>query len=171
MLPLYFTSAGQVNAQVPFEAPVNTNVQLLVQRDNTYATPVYVDVAASQPAILLFSQQAIAEDINYNLIGPSNPVHAGDTVQLFCLGLGAVSPAVPDAAASPANPPATTIDPVTVTVGNQNATVGFSGLTPTLVGLYQINFTVPPNTGTGDEVPVVISTSGQTSGAANLSVR
>jgi hypothetical protein len=46
-LPLFFTSAGQVNAAVPFETAVNTNLQLLVQRDNTYATPVYVDVASS----------------------------------------------------------------------------------------------------------------------------
>jgi uncharacterized protein (TIGR03437 family) len=58
-----------------------------------------------------------------------------------------------------------------VTVGGQNANVYFAGLTPTLAGLYQINFYVPQNSGTGDQVPVVVSTSGQTSVAVNLSVR
>jgi uncharacterized protein (TIGR03437 family) len=37
--------------------------------------------------------------------------------------------------------------------------------------LYQINFYVPQNAGTGDQVPVVVSTAGQTGVAVNLSVR
>ncbi len=43
LLPLFYTSAGQVNAIVPYETTINTNLQLLVQRDNAYATPVSVD--------------------------------------------------------------------------------------------------------------------------------
>jgi uncharacterized protein (TIGR03437 family) len=174
-LPLFYTNNGaqnQINALVPYETPLNTNLQLLVQRDNTYATPVYVDVAAAQPGVLEYGNtEAVAVDLNGNLIGPSNPAHAGDTVVLYCLGLGAVSPAVADGAAAPSNPPASTVNTVTVTVGGQAANLIFAGLTPTLAGLYQINLTVPPNTGTGDQVPVVVSTGGQTSGAVNLSVR
>jgi trimeric autotransporter adhesin len=171
-LPLFFTSAGQVNAAVPYETTVNTNLQLLVQRDNTYATPVYVDVAATQPGVLQYGQmQAIAVDVNGNLIGPSNPAHAGDVLVMYCLGLGAVAPAVADGAAAPSNPPASTVNPVTVTVGTQAANVFFAGLTPTLAGLYQIDFYVPQGTPTGDQVPVTLSTGGQTSAAANLSVR
>ncbi len=71
----------------------------------------------------------------------------------------------------PSNPPASTANPVTLTVGGQTANVIFAGLTPTLAGLYQINFTVPANTDTGDQVPLVLSTGGQTSVAVNLSVR
>ncbi len=175
LLPLFYTNNGtqnQINALVPYEPPVNTNLQLLVQRDNTYATPVYVDVAAAQPGVLEYgNQEAVAVDVNGNLVGPSNPARAGDTVVFYCLGLGAVSPMVADGAAAPGNPPASTVNPVTVTVGGQTANVIFAGLTPTLAGLYQINLTVPPNTGTGDQVRVVLSTAGQTSVAVNLSVR
>jgi trimeric autotransporter adhesin len=171
-LPLFFTSAGQVNAAVPYETTVNTNLQLLVQRDNTYATPVYVDVAATQPGVLQYGQmQAIAVDVNGNLIGPSNPAHAGDLLTMYCLGLGAVNPAVADGAAAPSNPPASTVNAATVTVGTQAANVIFAGLTPTLAGLYQINFYVPQGTGTGDQVPVMLASGGQTSAAVNLSVQ
>jgi uncharacterized protein (TIGR03437 family) len=171
-LPLFFTSAGQVNAVVPYGATVNTNLQLLVQRDNTYATPVYVDIAATQPAVLQYEQQqAIAVDVKGNLIGPTNPAHAGDVLVMYCLGLGAVTPAVADGAAAPSNPPANTVNPVTVTVGTQTANVLFAGLTPTLAGLYQIDFYVPQGTPAGDQVPVTLSTGGQTSAAVNLSVR
>ncbi len=174
-LPLFYTSSGstaQLNALVPYETSMNTNQQLLVQRDNTYATPVYVDIAAAQPGVLEYGNtEAVAVDVSGNLIGPSNPAHAGDSVVLYCLGLGAVSPAVADGAAAPSNPPASMVSPVTVTVGTQTASVAFAGLTPTLVGLYQINITVPANAGTGDQVPVVLSTGGQTSAAVNLSVQ
>ncbi len=174
-LPLFYTNNGatsQLNALVPYETPLNTNQQLLVQRDNTYATPVYVDVAAAQPGVLEYgNQEAVAVDMNGNLIGPSNPAHAGDLLTMYCLGLGAVSPAVADGAAAPSNPPASTANTVTVTVGGQTANVYFAGLTPTLAGLYQIDFYVPQNSGTGDQVPVVLSTAGQTSVAVNLSVR
>ncbi len=177
-LPLFYTNAGasgtpaQLNALVPYETPLNTNQQLLVQRDNTYATPAHVDVAAAQPGVLEYgSQEAVAVDVNGNLIGPSNPAHAGDLLTMYCLGLGAVSPAVADGAAAPSNPPAATVNTVTVTVGGQTANVYFAGLTPTLAGLYQIDFYVPQNAGTGDQVPVMLSTAGQTSVAVNLSVR
>jgi uncharacterized protein (TIGR03437 family) len=175
LLPLFYTNNGtqnQINALVPYGTPLNTNQQLLVQRDNTYATPVYVDVAAAQPGVLQYgSQEAVAVDLKGNLIGPSNPAHVGDLLTMYCLGLGEVSPAVADGAAAPSNPPASTSNTVTVTVGGQDANVYFAGLTPTLAGLYQINFYVPPNAGTGDHVPVVVSTAGQTSATVNLSVR
>jgi uncharacterized protein (TIGR03437 family) len=174
-LPLFYTNNGtqnQINALVPYETPLNTNLQLLVQRDNTYATPVYVDVAAAQPGVLEYGNaEAVAVDVNGNLIGPSNPAHAGDLLTMYCLGLGAVSPAVADGAAAPSNPPAATVSTVTVTVGGQTSNVLFAGLTPTLAGLYQINFYVPQNAGTGDQVPVLLSTAGQTSVAVSLSVR
>jgi uncharacterized protein (TIGR03437 family) len=178
LLPLFYTNTGdaahpaQLNALVPYGTPLNTNQQLLVQRDNTYATPVYVDVAAAQPGVIAYgNNQAVAVDVKNNLIGPSNPAHAGDLITMYCLGLGAVSPAVADGAAVPSNPPAATTNTVNVSVGGQTANVYFAGLTPTLAGLYQINFYVPQNAGTGDQVSVIVSTAGQTSVAVNLSVR
>lgn len=50
-------------------------------------------------------------------------------------------------------------------------TVFFAGLTPTLAGLYQIDFYVPQGTPTGDQVPVTLTVAGQTSAVVNLSVR
>jgi uncharacterized protein (TIGR03437 family) len=49
--------------------------------------------------------------------------------------------------------------------------VFFAGLTPALAGLYQIDFYVPQGTPTGDQVPVTLSTGGQTSAAVNLNLQ
>jgi uncharacterized protein (TIGR03437 family) len=43
---------------------------------------------------------------------------------------------------------------VSVTVGARVAVVGFSGITE--AGLYQINVTVPPGTGSGDQAVTAI---------------
>lgn len=73
----------------------------------------------------------------------SNPASAGDALEIYCTGLGPVSPSV--IAGTPAS--STTLsytgNTVTATVGGKNAQVLFAGLAPGYVGLYQVNVTVP----------------------------
>ena len=170
-LPLLYASDGQVNGVVPFGVNVNTNQQLLVQRGATYAQPIYVDIAGTQPAIFQSGQQGIIVDVKNNLIGPANPAHVGDVVVIYCSGLGTVDPPVADGAVTPGAPLSSTVNPVGVMMGGQNATVLFAGLTPGLVGLYQVNATVPQGVVPGDQVPVSIGIGGQMSSAVYSSVR
>ena len=72
---------------------------------------------------------------------------AGETLVLFGVGFGPTAPQVP--AGQVFTGAASTTSPVTVTIGGVAANVVFSGLTG--AGLYQINLTVPPGTGSGDQ--------------------
>jgi uncharacterized protein (TIGR03437 family) len=168
--PLLFTSGGQVNAEVSFNANVNTNQQVLLQWGTAYAPPVYVDVGAASPGVFQAGQQGIITDASGSPIGPSNPAHAGDVVVIYCTGLGAVTPSIGDGQPTP---PAyyTVQNPVTVMMGGQNASVLFAGLTPGFNGLYQINVTVPTGITAGDNVPVSVMAAGQTSASVVTSVR
>jgi hypothetical protein len=74
-------------------------------------------------------------------------------VVIYATGLGATSPSF--ATGTAANQNNTTVMPVTVAVGGQNAPVVYSGLTESLVGLYQINITMPSGL-TGSQ-PVLIT--------------
>ena len=95
--------------------------------------------------------------------GPGGPLthtaaHPGEALVMYAWGLGTVSPAVKAGSISP-NPPATVVAPVNIrfdyipnaspslpTANVQFTAVSqpfFAGLTPTEVGLYQINFVVP----------------------------
>ena len=56
-----------------------------------------------------------------------------------------------------------------MTVGGQNANIILAGLTPGLVGLYQINLQVPTNIGPGD-LDLVIKQGGVFSNATKLPV-
>jgi len=92
----------------------------------------------------------------------SSPATAGDTVVIYCTGLGAVTPAV--ALGLAATGPTSTVAPVSVMIGGQVASdVIYAGLTPGFPGLYQVNAVVPAGVATGDAVPVVISVAGKTS--------
>jgi uncharacterized protein (TIGR03437 family) len=181
--PLFYASTGQINAAIPFDVAPNTSQQVLVTRDTTLSVPVEVDVAPSQPAVFLdpqtnapnqgtiFAVRKGASGQTSFLAGPSSPATAGDTLVIYCGGLGGVNQTIAPGAGSPASPAAKTNDQPQVTVGGKTASVAFSGLTPGLVGVYQINAVVPAGVTPGDQVPVVINISGQTSPAVTIAVK
>jgi uncharacterized protein (TIGR03437 family) len=142
--PLYFTSAGQLDVQMPFEV---TNVSSLAPGTTA---GVQVTVNDSLSPVLPFTSNPIAPGIyvviNANgSVNPGTPAASGSVVTVYMTGLGAVNNAPADGAAAPSDPAAlaTVQGPVTATIGGQNASVLFAGLTPGSVGLYQVNIQVP----------------------------
>ncbi|HLK66507.1 MAG TPA: IPT/TIG domain-containing protein [Bryobacteraceae bacterium] len=167
-LPILYANPGQLNVQVPYGVPVNTQYQLTVRHGNSYSVPQPLAVAQAQPGIFTVNQQgfgqgSIVKSDGVTLAQPGTPAAIGETVVIYCTGLGSVTPSVPEGAPAPADPLSHTDNPVTVLIGGQPATVSFAGLTPGDPGLYQINAIVPSGIATGDAVPVVISVAGQTS--------
>jgi adhesin/invasin len=169
-LPLFYVSENQVNAVVPFEVGVNTQLQLLVQRGTTYSTPVQVNVAQAQPAMFSSTGLPGGAGLIYvyplgggppYLISPNAPAHTGDTIVIYCTGLGAVNPGVADGAAPGSQ--STTVNTAQLMVGEQSAQVAFAGLTPGFAGLYQVNAVLPSGSQTGANVPIILAIDGQVS--------
>jgi uncharacterized protein (TIGR03437 family) len=103
-------------------------------------------------------------------VRPSRP---GDVITIYCTGLGQTTPPAQDGQAASSKPLMSTA-PVTVTFGSGVSAVtaqsSFAGLTPALVGLYQVNVTVPSNAPTGTSVPLSISLGGATSNSAGIPI-
>jgi uncharacterized protein (TIGR03437 family) len=178
VLPIIYSSTGQINAVVSAGINFNTRQQIVVQRDITLSVPISVDVASAEPAIFGYpfpgdppNQGAILNALSYVPAHPATPAAAGDILAIFCTGLGAVNPAVPDGAGAPASPPAATVATPSVSIGGRPAKVPFSGLSPGFVGLYQIDVIVPDGITPGNQVPVVLSIAGQTGPAATIAVK
>jgi uncharacterized protein (TIGR03437 family) len=57
------------------------------------------------------------------------------------------------------------------TIGGVPATVLFAGLTPGFIGLGQVNLLVPDAVPSGDAVPVVLESAGQSSKSVTVSIR
>jgi uncharacterized protein (TIGR03437 family) len=170
---LTYVSPLQVNVQVPWELAGQSSVQVKVSVDDgsLMGNVVTVPVAQYTPSFFVGNGIITAQDATTGaqILG-SNPAHPGEVLALYANGLGPVTnpPASGTPAPGGANLASTTTQPV-VTIGGQQAQVGFSGLAPGYAGLYQINVTVPSGL-TGNQ-QVTVSIGGQTSPAAVLPVQ
>lgn len=188
--PLFFTAPGQIAFQLPYETPVGQISGVQVVSNGTPGNIRPVNVVASAPAILIWAASAVpggygivVNNGDGSLVEPT-PVtgytnHAakpGDTITIYCEGLGQTNPtAVTGAAAS-----STTLQQianVTVTFGGGfvgtpiTVPAAFAGLTPTTVGLYQVDVTLPAKVPVGSAVPVTINLNGIATNPANIAVQ
>ena len=159
----------QINFQVPFEVSGTTANVAIVNNMSTGPT-VAVPVLAAHPGIFNYSAGGLVFaailHANFQLADTADPAVAGETVLIYCTGLGAVSSAPADGAAGKGQE--TTAKPV-VMIGGSNAPVSFSGLAPGFVGLYQINAQVPAGLKSGNQ-PVVITMGSTSSNSVLLPV-
>jgi uncharacterized protein (TIGR03437 family) len=169
--PLYYVSPGQINAQVPFELAAGSQYQVIVNANGALTTPQPIQLTASVPAILQFTSGAVvAQHLDGTLILDSSPAAPGENVVIYLTGLGATDIPVPSGTPSPSNPLANVLDTPLLTMNGAHVPIAFAGLTPTLVGLYQINFQVPASIPTGN-YELVISQSGIVSNKTILQVK
>lgn len=164
---LVFVSTGQINAQVPWEVAGQKAAQVKVIVNGVPGNVVSVPLSDSAPAFfenpIGSGVVAAIDPLNYfsPIITAKDPATRGSVVALYANGLGAVNnPPASGEAASLTSLSSTIATPV-VTIGGQNAPVLFSGLTPGLPGLYQINVTIPANIPAGSQ-PVTLTISGAT---------
>jgi uncharacterized protein (TIGR03437 family) len=105
----------------------------------------------------------------FSLVSASSPAVAGDYVVFYLAGLGAADIRVTTGAGSPASPLAHPLLAPILTLISAVQPYQFVGLTPGLVGLYQIDFLVPADTLDGD-LQLIVSLSGIASNAVILPV-
>jgi uncharacterized protein (TIGR03437 family) len=178
-LPLLYASATQVNAQIPYDLPINATHQLIVQRGTAISVPQPVSVLSSQSGVFtrdLSGQGAaivvrVAADGTQSVVSTSNPTTAYEALVIYCAGLGDVNPRLIAGQQAPFMPLSLTLDTATVTIGGVPAPVFFAGATPGFTGLYQVNAYVPTGVTSGDSVPLVITQAGRTSPPVTISVR
>jgi uncharacterized protein (TIGR03437 family) len=173
-LPLLFASPGQINAIVPYDLTVNTTHQVLIRRALTYSRPVSVNVAPAQPAVFQRDGLSIVVAVRGTrqfVVTPDSPAQPGDTLIIYCAGLGRVDPAVIEGTTSPLAPLSGTSQPVTVQIGGVSAPVAFAGLTPGSTGLYQVNTQLPDIVPEGASVPLIIEVAGQRSPPVSLAIQ
>jgi uncharacterized protein (TIGR03437 family) len=173
---LSFASPTQLNIQLPVDvAPGSAQVTVTVQGKGSASATV--TLASYSPGIFTFtptgSTQSLGEFLHVkdsSFVTAQSPAQPGETLVVQAAGLGPTSPSVATGAASPGTPsPATTTVQPTVSVGCQQGTVIFSGLSPGIVSLYQVNFTLPASV-PGGNLPVTLSIGGQTSNSVTLVV-
>jgi uncharacterized protein (TIGR03437 family) len=180
---LFYVSAGQINAQLPFNVlpagQTSGTVNIVVTRSSGASAPQTVNVVPVSPGIFTANAtglgQALAYDNSTNLVAAavgSVPglttapisISSGHALIIACTGLGAVTPPT---GSSPIgnNLPApaaggqfwnTALQP-TVMIGGVKATPVYSILSPQFVSEYQIGVVPGAGTPTGNAVPIQIT--------------
>jgi uncharacterized protein (TIGR03437 family) len=166
---LSYVSPTQINLQAPNDTNTGqVNVVVTTTGGNSTST---VTLAAMAPSFLLFDNKHVTGIIvrtdgsgsqgggTYDFLGPTGnslgfptvAAKAGDSVQLYAVGLGPTNPTVLAGQPFTANAAPTT-NPVTLSINNVSVLPSFAGFDSSI--LYQINLTVPAGLGTGD-VPLV----------------
>jgi len=179
--PLYFASPGQVNFQLPYEATAPQTATIQVVSNGTPGNLRPLTVTPIIPRLLVWQPNVISggygivvnQDGSLTLPSPvagfvTHAAKPGDTITIYCEALGETTPpAVTGAAASGTTLEA--ISNVTVTFGGlfegtQTTTAAyFAGLTPTAVGLYQVDVTIPANVPLGSAVSITVNLNGVSS--------
>ena len=161
------TGQEQINLQIPWEFAGHSSVPVVVNNGTTISASVTVPLAAAQPGVFILDS---ANDGflhgDYAVVNAARPAQPGEEILAYLTGLGAVTATPSSGSVGSAN---TSTTPV-VQIGSLNATVDFSGLAPGFVGLYQVNFTVPPTTPSGTQ-SVVVAIGGTAAAAASLPVQ
>jgi uncharacterized protein (TIGR03437 family) len=169
-LPLWYVSAGQINAQLPYDTPLGAVPVQVVTASGTSNTDT-ITVTATAPKI--FTQNfsgtgpGVVTNTAYQMLTAGNPANPADTIVLWMNSLGATSGNPVAGQAAPGSTPGSsplTISGVTATVSGVSGVVTFAGLSPGSCGLYQVNVQAPFITITGT-VPVAITVGGVTSQA------
>jgi uncharacterized protein (TIGR03437 family) len=182
---LYFVSAGQINAQIPWDVlPSGTtsgSVNVVVTRNGVVSPPQSLDIIPVAPGIFYLPEAggwAIAINGDGSLAAPENaiptvathPAAANDVLAILATGMGAVDSPVANGANSLDKLRNSVVKPV-VLVAGKSSTLVFSGLSPQFPGVNQINFVVPTGIAAGT-VPLQLQAGGiTTTDAVKIAVR
>jgi uncharacterized protein (TIGR03437 family) len=163
--PLWYVSPTQWNIQIPYEtAPGTRDLEI---NNNGQVTHESITVAAAAPGVFFGPSNLIA-----NGLAPVPP--GGETV-LYLTGAGAVSPSIATGAAplggtaQNALPSPTQTTTITVAGKPVPTPLQFNAIIPGLVGVVQVNFTVPAGVPAGSQ-PVVVTVGGVPSATVYLTV-
>lgn len=161
-VPLHFVSPGQINFLIPNHAPTSGTMEATVIKQSTghilasgvipmgpYAPGLFTSAGSGTAALA-----ATNEDGTIN--SPSNAAKRGQTITLYGTGLGTVPGAPADGdvpgQAVPGSVPQIIIGAGFVPPEN----IQYSGLAPSLIGVWQINVKIPEATAPGDAVPLSV---------------
>jgi uncharacterized protein (TIGR03437 family) len=159
--PLWFVSPSQINLQIPYETTAGPAV-LGVNNSGQIASYLF-DVAPTAPGIFAFNGSLV----------PFATGAQGQTIVAFITGDGDVTPSLATGATASSSATLAQLpksrQALSLTVGGEKAAVVFNGIVPGLIGVTQVNFTIPGDAKTGVQ-PVVVTVGGVSSAPVNVTV-
>jgi uncharacterized protein (TIGR03437 family) len=168
--PLFYVSDQLLDVQVPIDLTPNREYSILVSSNSGVTLPSTVSITPIQPGVAQFADGTVIAQISgtTTLISATNPAKPGQSLTIYLAGMGGTNPAVASGQPTPLQLVPVSVQP-TVTLDGAPVSYQYAGLTPTGIGLYQINFTVPANARAGT-LDLVVSQNGIAANTTKLPV-
>jgi len=168
--PLYYVSPGLLDVQIPAELAPNQQYAAVLSANGALSLPETITLVPEQPGMAANADGTVIAQhaVDYSLVTASHPAQPGEPLIIYLAGMGVTNPVVASGTATPNQLVPAAVQP-TVTVDGQPAVIAYAGLTPSGVGLYQINFTVPSNARSGS-LNLVVMQGGVSSNTTTLPV-
>ncbi len=148
-LPLWYVSASQINAQLPYGL-LPGRLQVRLRSGAATSNSEIVTIVPRAPKLFTADQtgqgRAIATSTDYKVLTDTSPGKPADTIILYLGSAGEVSGYPIAGRAAPGldgTEPARITESVTAAINGVTGTVQFAGLTPGSTGLYQVNVLLP----------------------------
>jgi uncharacterized protein (TIGR03437 family) len=172
--PLFYVSATQINFQVPYEVPLG-GVSVVVSRDGYESAPQAATITEYAVGVFGYARTSQAYDpifvhLDGQLVTPANPAVANEVLVGYITGIGGLGryPITGDRA--PVNPLPVALAQPTITLGGAPVISYYIGLTPSYIGLGQVNLQLPAVLPAGSSLPLTINIGGSTV-TVNLAVK
>ena len=179
---LLYISTEQINAQVPYDAPLEETAIAVPTAAGAGSVPVKVVPASpgiftlggltgNQGAVLAQTGE-VAAPVGSSPNHAARPAVRGEFLSIYATGLGDVTNRPASGAPAPSEPPLSeTVLTPTIWIGGVAIQPSFSGLAPGWVGLNQVNVELPAELPTGDAIPLRIEIGGVESNTVTIAVQ
>jgi len=154
--PIYYVTTGELAFVVPFATSLLPVTSIQVINNGLLSNVVTMLVNSTTPGVFTVNSSGLGygavEHADGSFVTQASPAQPGETVVVFVSGLGTVYPLIQDGTqASGTNLSYTTpANDIAADIEGTTATVTFSGLAPYLIGVYQLNVTIPTTATAGD---------------------
>jgi len=162
-VPLFYADPNQINFQVPMAAPQTGTVDVQVLQpatgrilgDTTIGMNPALPGFFAQAGTGIGAASALNQDNTPN--SQTNPAVQGSVIQLFGTGQGYIAGGPPDGSASTGPLPTPQVPALIMGAGFvPPANILYSGLAPSLVGVWQVNVLIPDSVITTPTFPTQV---------------
>jgi uncharacterized protein (TIGR03437 family) len=174
LLPLFYVSPNQINAQLPFEVSEGDQT-LTVSVPGKPDITVNFTVARNAPGLFATplgdTPYATATHADGTAVTIDNPAAKGEIITLQGTGFGPYKGTAPDGFALPPDPSFTLIDAATVVAGDTELPSTYAGAAAQKVGVNAVSFQITDALPTGGDMPVKVRVNGHESNVVILPMK
>ena len=161
LLPLYFVSPGQINAQLPADLPLGAATLVVTTEDGAQVTAKFT-IAQDAPGLFTLESNdkpyALAFHLSGSLVTVASPARVGETLRLYGTGFGPTTPMRVEGLAVPNAPAFVIDDPISVQVNGASFRASSAYALPGGVSIDVVEFALtPPNTPAAGDFPLTVT--------------